>query len=458
MIAPALFRGYDIRGRAPGELDDEAARVLARAFARLVAERGAGSVWLGRDGRPSGQRLADAIGTTLRGCGLEVIELGVVPTPLVYFAAASDPGAYGISVTASHLSAEWNGAKFVAGAHAIHTDELRARLEGPAPVFASGPSSRTRERLLARYLARFGELLWRPSGLRVVLDPQAAAACELAPASLRPWADISLIHAEPLAGYPFGTPDPAVARHLEPLSHAVLERGAELGLAFDGDADRLGVVDERGRRVAPDALLALFAQDLLAREPGAAVVADVLCSPLVEETVRAAGGRYLEAPSGHAEVAAAMNEGGAPLGGESSGHYFLADGYRSSRLAFDDGIWAGARLLELVARCGPLGALVDALPATCAGEEWRPRVPDERKRALAAAVGERLAAGGRVSRIDGWKVFHPEGGWTLVRAANTEPCLSVRTISPDRAALDRREDAVRLAVAEAAAELGVALG
>lgn len=456
-----LFRGYDIRGIAGVDLTPAITEGIGRAFGRHVVAGSGGPVFVGRDGRPSGVALAEAVVDGLTAAGADVLELGIVPTPIVYFASAQRPGSFGVSVTASHLAADWNGLKFCQGSLPIHTDLVRAWMAPDVEDAAATPGERRsgRDKVLADYALVLRRLLPGANHRSIVIDAQNGAASRLA-AELFVGLGMTVdaIHDDAGRPYPFDTPDPQVAGHLEPLRTRVLERGATLGFAFDGDADRLGVVDESGRRLSSDLILALLAEDVLRRRPGEAIVYDVLMSPVVEEVTRRSGGTPIEAPSGHAYVQDRIRETAAPLGGEGSGHFFFADAYRGPALGYDDAMYAAARLVEYVLRVGPLGVGADALPAVVASEEWRPACPDGLKRVIVEEVMlEFRASGVIVSDIDGAKAHFGRLSWALVRAANTEPALSVRVVGPTLEAVQTRLAEVIAVVRRIAAQHGVTL-
>lgn len=472
-----IFRGYDVRGKVGLDLTPELFERMGRAIAGYVVEQAgseAGSqppdVYLGFDGRPSGAELTEAVARGLTAGGVRVLDLGVVPTPLVYFASSSDQGSFGVAVTASHLSAEWNGLKLCRGSRPVHTDVIREAMERPdGPISAAAPNppgcrEDRRQAILDAYRKTLARVVGEPDAgaarpLRVVVDCQNAAASEVTPALLRSLRyDVATLYTDLGAGYPFGTPDPQIPVHLVPLRAEVVQQGADVGFAFDGDADRLGVVDGSGRHVPSDVLLALLAQDVVERLPGSAVVFDVLSSPVVEEAVRSAGGRPVEARSGHAYVQDLVRDERAAIGGESSGHLFFADGYRGEPSGYDDATYAAVRVLEYLGRHGPLADAIAELPDVVAGDEWRPRCPDDVKRRVVSDVEAIFAQlGYPVSAIDGVKAHFGPLCWALVRAANTEPCLSVRVVGPTQDDVSQVESEIVAIVRQAAARYDVTI-
>jgi phosphomannomutase/phosphoglucomutase len=443
-VNPAIFREYDIRGRAEVDFDADFARALGRAYAAYLAESGQSAptrVGVGRDCRLTSESYAGALRAGLRSAGVEVVDLGLCPTPVVYFALFELDLAGAIQVTGSHNPAADNGFKICVGRSTIHGAEiqrLRALLaDGRAPTGSGGESavdilSRYRRELGARFTP-----LARP--LRAVVDAGNGTAGPVAPAVLRALgAEIDELYCTPDGRFPNHHPDPTVEENLQDLAARVRACGAEVGLAFDGDADRLGVVDRAGRVVWGDELLILFARDLLAARPGATIVSEVKCSQRLYDDVAARGGRAVMWKAGHSPIKAKMRETGALLAGEMSGHLFFADRY----FGFDDAIYAACRLLEIVARHGqPIDALLADLPPAHATPEIRVDCPDALKFAVVEAAREHFRARyPDVVDIDGVRVRLPHG-WGLIRASNTQPALVLRFEADSAAALDayRRE-------------------
>jgi phosphomannomutase len=456
IVPPALFRGYDLRGRAADGLTDVTARWIGRAIGRYVG--GAGStVYLGRDNRASSGGLAAAIREGLVGEGCEVRDLGMVPTPIVYAASTADAGSFGVSVTASHLPADWNGVKLCRGSRPVHTDAFRPFVEDAglgggvargSAVDASGLVPGLVDRLVAGF---------ERSALRVVVDAQNGAGSILGPEIVgRLAADVVKLHTDPAAPYPYRTPDPQVGANLARLGEVVRASGAALGVAFDGDADRLGVVDELGRFVPADFITALLARAAVRGRPGAAVVVDVLTSDVVRAVVEAEGGTVVDWKSGHAFIQERMREIGAVLAGEGSGHIFFPAGDGGE--GYDDGIYAACRVIDLVARSGStLSALVAGLPRFHMTAEARPHCADDVKRDVVATATDLLRADGlAVDDTDGAKVRFARG-WGIIRAANTEPALSLRFEADDEGLVAEYERIVWQAVDRAAATHGVTL-
>ncbi|MCW5890678.1 MAG: phosphomannomutase/phosphoglucomutase [bacterium] len=423
---PAIFREYDIRGIADRDFDADFADRLGRAYGALAREHGARRVAVGRDCRLTSDGYAAALREGIRSTGLDVVDVGAVATPLVYFAIFHWELDGGIQVTGSHNPADHNGFKICLGREALHGDaisDLRRRVE--AGRFPSGPGTITDRPVTPTYVdyvaAAVGRLA-RP--VRVVVDAGNGTGGPIAPAVYeRLGADVTALYCEMDGRFPNHHPDPTVEENMHQLVAAVRETGAELGVAFDGDADRIGVVDAAGRMVWGDELLVLFARDVLARRPGATVVSEVKCSQRLYDDIAARGGVPIMWKAGHSLLKAKMKETGALLGGEMSGHIFIKDGW----FGFDDGVYAGARLLELLARSGrTVAELLADLPPSHTTPEIRVDCPDAVKFRVADGVRDRLRAEGReLIDIDGVRVRLPHG-WGLLRASNTQPVLVLR--------------------------------
>lgn len=434
MIASSLFKKYDIRGRALGDdalLTPEAAYQIGAAFAAwLLREQGKHLAVLGRDNRLSSPALASAVSAGLREADCTVVDLGIVSTPLVYWHAVQHDNSGGVMVTGSHLRPDQNGFKLSAGPVNVYGDDLqtlRGLIESGELEKAHSRAPEYRDQAAIRtYSLLTGLRVHMPRRLKVVIDAGNGTAGLIAPGLCAGWGlDVVPLFCEPDGRYPNHQPDPQNPANMTALGEKVRETGADIGIGFDGDGDRLGAVDERGEYVSPDHLLALLAIDMLSRRPGSAVVADVLTSQTVFDTVAQAGGRPLLWASGHALVKEKMRAENALLGGEASGHLFLAEDY----YGFDDAYLAAGRLLRLLAAGEqPLSALVAALPAYFSTPEYRPHCPDEAKVRVIAGVRAALEGDDdvrRVIEVDGVRIQYP-AGWGLIRASNTEPVLSLR--------------------------------
>ena len=411
-------------------------------------------VSVGRDCRLTSDRYAAAVAAGIASAGLRVLDIGVCPTPLMYFSLFRWDLDGGIQVTGSHNPAEYNGFKICLGKEALHGEQiqdLQRRFE--AGRFGTGPGTIERRPVVPIYqddiAARVGRLA-RP--IDVVVDAGNGTAGPVAPAIYRRLgARVRELFCDPDGRFPNHHPDPTVADNMRDLLRTVTEGGAELGIAFDGDADRIGVADATGRIIWGDELLVLFARDVLARNPGAVIVSEVKCSQRLYDDVAKHGGRGIMWKAGHSLLKAKMRETSALLGGEMSGHIFFKENY----FGYDDAIYAGARLLEILARTGKrVDQLLADLPPSHCTPEIRVDCPDDLKFAVAERTRERLRAAGReIVDVDGVRVCFPHG-WGLVRASNTQPVLVMRFEAETPAELAEYQRVVEGEVAEARRALG----
>ena len=440
MELPAtIFREYDIRGIVGDQLRPEVARAVGLAFAALGWERlgRAPRLAVGRDNRPSGAAFADAVAAGIAAGGGQAVELGELPTPALYFATHVLDVDGGLQVTGSHNPPEFNGFKLVLGGDPVYgaaLQDLHRRIaEGRTPARPGGARRRDPS-VLARYrqaiVERHGRLS-RP--LKVVVDCGNGVASLVAADTLRDLgAEVVPLFCTSDGTFPHHHPDPTVLENLRDLQAAVPREGAELGIAFDGDGDRIGAVDERGRPVFGDQLLLLLGRDLARRAgPGHTVIFDVKCSDILPQELERAGLRPLMWKTGHSLIKQKMRETGAALAGEMSGHMFFGDGWYGC----DDALVAAARLLRAVAdQGGPLSRLLADLPATVATPELRVPCGDERKFAIVERAARHFAARYPVTTLDGVRIRFPHG-WGLLRASNTQPALVLRFEASTPAAL-----------------------
>jgi phosphomannomutase/phosphoglucomutase len=453
-VNPAIFREYDIRGIAERDYDADFARQLGLAFGTLAREAGARRVSVGRDCRLTSDGYAAAVADGLRATGLTVLDLGVCPTPLMYFSLFHWDLDGGVQITGSHNPADHNGFKLCLGKGSIYGDqvqELRRRIE--AGRFARGAGTIEPTPVVAEYqeyvvrtLGRFA----RP--VRLVVDAGNATAGPVAPAIYRRLgADVTELFCDMDGRFPNHHPDPTVVENVQHLTRKVAETGAELGIAFDGDADRIGVIAPSGRIVWGDELLVLYARDVLARNPGATIVSEVKCSQRLYDDIARHGGIGIMWKAGHSLLKAKMRETGALLGGEMSGHIFFKERY----FGYDDAIYAGARLLEILAReTRNVEELLADLPPSHTTPEIRVDCPDDVKFRVADAVRDRFRKSGReIIDVDGVRVRFPHG-WGLVRASNTQPILVMRFEAETPAQLAEYQRVVEDTVGAVRAEIG----
>ena len=426
-IAPGIFRQYDIRGVVGSDLTEEAARSLGRAYAALLRERGvSGEVAVGRDNRPSGKALHDALVQGLTDAGTNVVDIGVVPTPLLYWSLHHLGVAGGIQITGSHNPPEYNGFKLCLGTESLHGHDIQHLLElirsNAAPSGEAGVRSvQVIDRYVADVIGRIGSLS-RP--MRVVYDCGNGAGALVAPQLMRGiGAQGTGLFCESDGTFPNHHPDPTVPANLEDLIAAVKREGAELGVAFDGDADRIGLVDGDGRIIWGDHILILYARDVLERTgKDQPIIFDVKCSQALPHEITKAGGTPVMWKTGHSLIKDKMKELHAPLAGEMSGHMFFGDGF----YGHDDALYGAARLLRIVADSGrTVRELLADVPAFVSTPEIRVDCADDRKFDVVARAVDHFRRSHDVSDVDGVRVLFGDG-WGLIRASNTQPILVLR--------------------------------
>ena len=424
-IPPGIFREYDIRGLVDRDLTEEAVFLVGRALGTQVREQGGRRVVMGRDCRESGPRFAARMSAGLTASGVEVVDLGVVPTPLVYFAAATLEVDGLCQITGSHNPPEYNGLKVGVGKATLHGDGIQALLRTiQAGRFADGKGRVSRHDVVTPYLAHVkGNLTFGPRRLKVVVDAGNGTGGVVAVPLFRSLGiEVVPLFVEMDGRFPNHHPDPTVEANLRHLKAAVAESRADLGIAYDGDADRVGAVDEKGQVLWGDQLMILFSRAVLADHPGAAIVGEVKCSMTLYDDIALHGGRAIMWKAGHSLIKAKMKEEGALLAGEMSGHIFF--GHRW--FGFDDGIYSSARLLELVSRTDrPVSSLLADVPRTFSTPEIRVDCPEEKKFEVVRRAQEFFAARYQAVTVDGVRVTFPDG-WGLVRASNTQPLLVLR--------------------------------
>ena len=455
---PTLLREYDIRGVVGDTLDTEDAYHVGRSFGTVVARRGGSRVCLGYDGRLSSPDMAAAVARGFADCGLEVLEVGRGPTPMLYFAVHDKTADAGLMVTGSHNPPDYNGFKMmlglgIEGGGAFYGDDIRALgTLAAAGDYEAGAGSVGESPVFDAYLARLIEEFedgGRP--LTVAWDAGNGAAGEVMTALTRrlPGRHLTL-YADIDGTFPNHHPDPTVPATLQDLCATVTGEGCDLGIAFDGDGDRIGVVDGQGRVLFADQLLVAYARDLLQGRPGATVIADVKASQVLFDAIAEAGGEPLMYKTGHSLIKAKMKEVGAPMAGEMSGHIFFADRY----YGFDDALYAAVRLMRILSAGAPsLADLHDGLPGVVNTPELRFPCAEERKGPVIEEVRARLAeAGAQVDATDGVRVLG-EDGWWLLRASNTQDVLVARCEARDADGLARLK--VQLAAQLAASGLSL---
>jgi len=452
MIPAHIFREYDIRGLHATELTDEVAEAVGRGFGTQCTRDGLRRIALSRDVRPSSERLVRGVERGLVACGLTVERLGVVPTPAMYYAVATQGSEAGLQVTGSHNPPEFNGFKLARRDRPVfgpEIQELRGLIE--RGDLASAPGGVAEDRpVLDAYRRMLIERVTSPRGLKVVMDCGNGCAGTVVPQVFEAMGHTVIpLYAELDGRFPNHLPDPTVPALLQDLIAAVKRERADLGIGFDGDADRIGAVDGAGHILFGDQLLALFARDVLTRVPGARIIFDVKCSQGLIEDIRAHGGQPEMWKTGHSLLKSRLLETGAPLAGEMSGHMFFKEGF----FGFDDALFAAGRLLRYVAASGEsLAALADSIPHYFSTPETRLACPEERKFEIVEHLKQSFKERYQVIDIDGVRVEFGDG-WGLARASNTQPVIVVRF----EARTPERLEAIRALFMEPLKAMGVGM-
>jgi len=444
----SVFKAYDIRGTVPDTLDAGFARALGRTLADQALAQGVDALVIGRDGRLSSPELAQALQDGIQDGGVDTIDIGQVPTPLVYYAAHTQGTGSGVAITGSHNPPQYNGFKMMMAGKALYGPAVlalrdamnAAAAQGGAPAAAPRGTRRALD-LVDEYIDRIvGDVkLARP--LKVAIDCGNGVAGAVAPRLFRALGcEVTELYCEVDGTFPNHHPDPADPHNLQDLIDCLARTDCEIGLAFDGDGDRLGVVTKSGQIIWPDRQLILFARDVLQRCPGATIIYDVKCSRHVGLAVEQAGGQPLMWQTGHSLVKAKLAETGAPLAGEMSGHIFFKERW----YGFDDGLYTGARLLEIVSRHANPSEPLEALPQALSTPELKLEMAEGEPFALVQALREQGKFDGalQVITIDGVRAEYPDG-FGLARASNTTPVVVLRFEADTPEALARIQDDFR---------------
>ena len=437
-LSKTIFKAYDIRGVIGKTLDAGIARHIGRAFGAAALAKGERKVVIGRDGRLSGPELAAALAEGLRDAGVDVIDLGVVATPMVYFGTNVLDTRSGIMVTGSHNPPDYNGFKMVLAGEAIYGDAILALHDSIAAYdgkIAGQRGAYGTHDIRAAYIERIvGDVkLARP--IKIAVDCGNGVAGAFAPELFRRMgAEVIELFCEVDGPFPNHHPDPAHPENLQDLIRALEETDAELGLAFDGDGDRLGIVTKDGQIIFPDRQMMLFAAEVLSRNPGAEILYDVKCTRHLAPWIEQHGGRALMWKTGHSLVKAKLKETGAPLGGEMSGHIFFKDRW----YGFDDGLYAGARMLEILTRESDPSKLLNGLPIASSTPELHLHLQEGENFALIDTLRKQASFPGseRVNDIDGLRVEYADG-FGLARSSNTTPVVVLRFEAETPQALER---------------------
>ena len=448
-INPSIFREYDIRGIWGRDLTPGSVRAIGRAYAVYLKEctgRNDPKITVGRDVRLSSPEIFGSLAAALTASGVTIIDIGACPTPLQYFSLFTLPADGGIMITGSHNPPDFNGMKLSIGKETIYGEGIQAvRRIAEKGEASSGKGSVEQYDIIPAYIEHIKSLYrnsgGRPfDGIRAVVDAGNGTGGLVAPRLLRELGcEVIELYCEPDGRFPNHHPDPVVIENIKDLSAAVRKNKAHLGIGFDGDADRIGVVDESGRVVWGDRLMVIFARDVLRAFPGATIIGEVKCSQTLYDDIRACGGNPLMWKTGHSLIKSKMRETNSLLAGEMSGHIFFADRY----FGYDDAVYAGVRLIEIIAKAGApysLKELLAGVPETASTPEIRVYCPDEIKFMVMDRV-KGAFQGYPLIDIDGIRIGFPQG-WGLVRASNTQPALVLRFEASEESYLKEIRDTV----------------
>ncbi len=445
MLKSNIFREYDVRGVADTELPTSGVTQLGRAVGTLMKRRGGNQVNLGRDCRLSSPRLRDAFCAGLKASGCQVTDIGIVPTPLLYYSVFHLGAAGGVMITGSHNPREYNGFKIMIGESTIHGEDiqqLRQMIETEA--FDSGEGSERGFDVVTPYVDEITLHFHFERKVKLVFDggngvggPVFAKMVERLNVQARG------LFLDMDGSFPNHDPDPTQPKNLTHLIEAVREAPVDLGIAFDGDSDRIGAVDEHGEVIYGDMLLLIYGREILSRKPGSTIIGEVKCSQIMYDQLREAGGNPVMWKTGHSLIKAKMKETHAELAGEMSGHMFFADGY----YGFDDALYAACRLLEIVSKSGkPVSAQLEGIPKMTSTPELRLDCPDEQKFKVVDRVRGHFQSLYDVNAVDGARIRFAHG-WGLLRASNTQPVLVMRFEAENEALLKSYQSEVEQAVA-----------
>ena len=433
---PSIFREYDIRGLAERDFDTDFALLLGKVQGTFISARGGRRVTVGRDCRATSDRYAEAVIEGLASTGLQVYDIGVCPTPLMYFSLFHLDVDGGIQVTASHNPSEYNGFKLCVGKDTLYGEQIQdVRVRMERAEFQEKPGGKIEHYEIIppyhKHLLQDVPRLARP--LKVVVDAGSGVGGPVAPPIFRQLGcTVWEIACTPDGRFPIHHPDPTVPENLEMLIDKVRHENADLGIAYDGDADRIGAVDEKGNILWGDELLVLFSRDVLQRNPHAVIISEVKCSQRLYDDIAKNGGKAIMWKAGHSLLKAKMKETQALLAGEMSGHMFFKERY----FGYDDAIYASLRLLEILAKSGqPLSALLADLPKSVSTPELRVDCPDDKKFGIAEKATAYFREHYDTIDVDGVRIKFPEG-WGLIRASNTQPALVLRFEAPSSAKLN----------------------
>ncbi len=432
----SIFRAYDIRGTYPDQLDEKFAEKIGKAFGTKFP----GTIAVGMDTRKSGPSLKEALIKGLLSTGANVVDIGMVPTPLLYFAVVNYGLDGGIVISASHNPKEYNGFKFctrggICMGHADGIDEVKKIMDNES--FAVGGGSPDKGDVVPDYMKHVNGKVSLGRPLKVVIDAGNGAGGIVGPEAMRKaGCEVIELYCEPDGSFPNHEADPLKAETLKDLQARVRETGADLGIAYDGDGDRLGIVDEKGEVVDNNKIFVLLLREVLKNEPGAKILYEIITSRIVEDEIKKNGGIPVLSKVGHTFIQRMMFSEGCAFGGETSAHYFYRENHN-----FDDAIFSGLKVAEMAAK-RPLSEAIKTVPEYFTSRQWRPYCADDRKFKLVEELKEKLKDNHEIIGIDGVKVVFDDG-WFIVRVSNTAPQLVVRWEATTKEGYERIEKTVR---------------
>lgn len=449
---PDIFREYDIRGIAGEDITEDEVHLLGKGIATYLKGRGCTRLTVGRDCRLTSDAYAARLIDGLTGAGCDVIDIGVCPTPLLYFSIQFLKQEGGVMVTASHNPKEYNGFKICMGPDSVHgkdIQEIRQIIDDLA--FTEGNGSRSAQNLTEEYQAYIRQNIDLPNPLKVGVDAGNGTGGVVAVPLLKALGcEVHDLYCDMDGTFPNHEADPTVLDNLQDLIALVKEKGLDVGIGYDGDSDRIGVVDEQGRIIYGDKLMILFSREILSRKPGATFISEVKCSQVMYDDITRNGGRAIMWKTGHSLIKRKMRDENAALAGEMSGHMFFEDRY----LGYDDAIYASCRLLEILSKTGKrISELLADVPETVTTPEIRMDCPDRKKFNVVEKVTDYFRERYRVIDIDGVRVLF-DGGWGLVRASNTQPALVLRFEAMTEEKLSEYRNLVEKVVDDVQQQLG----
>lgn len=450
-LSPEIFREYDIRGIAGDNITEEVVELIGKAFGKFIIDRGGKKISVGRDCRESSPALSQAFKEGIKSTGLNVIDIGLVTTPMMYFSLFSKNLDGGVMITASHNPSEYNGIKLCAGKDSLFgrgIQEIKRLAENGD--FPSGKGSEEQTSIMEEYLSYLEKSVTIKPGIKVAVDYGNATVGLTGPEIFkRLGCELTELYSEIDGNFPNHHPDPTVEENLADLKKAVLDNNCEVGLAFDGDGDRLGVIDNNAQVIWGDMLVLVYARELLKTNPGATIIGDVKCSSRLFNAISEAGGKPVMWKTGHSLIKNKIKEENAALAGEMSGHIFFNDRF----FGYDDALYAGLRLLEILSNHNePFSELFSDIPDSYSTPEIRMECSEDIKFDLVENVKKGLSGRFRVVDIDGVRVEFPDG-WGLIRASNTQPALVLRFEAETRERLEEIRNIIESELENAKSEL-----